>query len=185
LLIQIPAAPFVSDFEGGAHYVTSINAAPGFTPICINIGNYLQLVSSWRGDTAMSFTDKFRQQHDEILATVGELNDQIKAKAEAQVLRGVLSNLAGKLNFHLAMEDKALYPRIMKDGKAQALATKFRDEMGGLGDAFTAYSNKWQASAIRNDPAGFAAETRKVFTALGKRIARENAELYPLADQVA
>jgi len=135
----------------------------------------------------MSFTDKFRQQHDEILAIVGELNDQLKAKAEAQVLRGVLSNLAGKLNFHLAMEDKALYPRILKqEGKAaQALATKFMDEMGGLGEVFLAYNSKWQASAIRNDPAGFAAETRKVFTALGKRIARENAELYPLADKVA
>src|SRR4029453_4097984 len=68
----------------------------------------------------MSFTDKFRQQHDEILAIVGELNDKLKAKADAQALRSVLSNLAGKLNFHLAMEDKALYPRILKlDGKAQ------------------------------------------------------------------
>ena len=134
----------------------------------------------------MGFTDKFRQQHDEILAVVGELNDQLKAKAEAPVLRGLLSNLAGKLNFHLAMEDKALYPRILKhNGKAQVLATKFMDEMGDLGATFMAYNNKWQATAIRNDPAGFAAETRKVFTALGKRIARENAELYPLADTIA
>ena len=131
----------------------------------------------------MSFTDKFRQQHVEILGIVGELNDKLKAKADAQVLRSVLSNLAGKLNFHLAMEDKALYPRIMtKDAKANALATKFMNEMGDLGDAFAAYNNTWQAAAIRKDPAGFAAETRKVFNALGKRIARENAELYPLAD---
>lgn len=134
----------------------------------------------------MGFTDKFRQQHEEILAIVGELNDQLKAQADAQVLRTVLSNLAGKLNFHLAMEDKALYPRIMKaDAKANAMATKFMDEMGSLGEVFTAYNTKWQATAIRKDPAGFAAETRKVFTALGKRIARENAELYPLADKLA
>ena len=134
----------------------------------------------------MSFTTKFRQQHDEILAAVGELNQQLKANADAQVLRGVLSNLAGKLNFHLAMEDKALYPRIMKmDATAHAMATRFMEDMGGLSAAFMAYNNRWQVSAIRSDPEGFAADTRKVFTALGKRIARENAELYPLADSVA
>jgi hypothetical protein len=134
----------------------------------------------------MSFTDKFRQQHDEILALVGELTKQLKANADAESLRGVLSNLAGKLNFHLAMEDKALYPRILKlDAKANALATRFMEEMGGLGEAFSNYNNKWQVSAIRSDPAGFSAATHKVFAALGKRIARENAELYPLADKAS
>lgn len=134
----------------------------------------------------MSFTDKFRQQHEEILAIVGELNQQMKANADAQALRTLLSNLAGKLNFHLAMEDKALYPRIMKmDAAASTLATRFMEEMGGLGAAFTGYNNRWQVSAIRSDPAGFAAESRQVFVALGKRIARENAELYPLADSAA
>jgi hypothetical protein len=131
----------------------------------------------------MSFTDKFRHQHEEILGMVGELNAKLKAKADAQDLRGVLSNLAGKLNFHLALEDKALYPRLMKkDAASSALANRFMEEMGGLGAVFSAYNTKWQVTAIRTDPAGFAAETRKVFVALGKRIARENAELYPLAD---
>lgn len=134
----------------------------------------------------MNFTDKFRQQHDEILQMVSELNTQLKAKADAQVLRTTLSSLAGKLNFHLAMEDKALYPRLMKtEGAAQTTARKFIDEMGGLADVFQAYNNKWQVSAIRTDPAGFASETHKVFVALGKRIARENADLYPLADKAA
>ena len=134
----------------------------------------------------MGFTDKFRQQHDEILEMVGELNARLKAQADAQDLRGALSNLAGKINFHLAMEDKALYPRLLKmDAGASKLAARFMDEMGGLGAAFAAYNAKWQVSAIRADPAGFAAATRDVFSALGKRIARENASLYPLADQAA
>ena len=134
----------------------------------------------------MGFTDKFRQQHTEILAVVGELNDKIKANADAQVLRTVLSNLAGKLNFHLAMEDKALYPRFLRQaGEAQAVAKRFQAEMGDLGGAFQAYNLRWQVTAIRNDPAGFAAETHRVFQALGKRIGRENAELYPLADDEA
>ena len=134
----------------------------------------------------MGFTDKFRQQHDEILEMVGELNTKLKARGDAQDLRGALSNLAGKLNFHLAMEDKALYPRLMKiDAQASKMAGRFMEEMGGLAEVFSTYNAKWQVSAIRSDPEGFAAETRKVFTALGKRIARENAELYPLADKLA
>ena len=134
----------------------------------------------------MGFTDKFRQQHDEILEMVGELNTKLKARGDAQDLRGALSNLAGKLNFHLAMEDKALYPRLMKlDAQASKMAGRFMEEMGGLAEVFSTYNAKWQVSAIRSDPEGFAAETRKVFTALGKRIARENAELYPLADKIS
>ena len=40
------------------------------------------------------------------------------------MLRKLLSNLAGKVNFHLAMEDKALYPRLLqrKGTRAEALA---------------------------------------------------------------
>jgi hypothetical protein len=116
---------------------------------------------------------------------VGELTQKLKATEDPQSLRTALSALAGKLNFHLAMEDKALYPRLMKsDGAAQGVAKKFMDEMGGLAEVFQTYNNKWQVTAIRNDFAAFAAETHKVFAALGKRIARENAELYPLADKV-
>lgn len=132
----------------------------------------------------MGFTDKFRVQHDEILAMTREITDKLKAEPEAPLIRKLLSNLAGKVNFHLAMEDKALYPRLalQKDSHATALAAKFMSEMGGLAGVFIAYNNKWQVSAIKSDPEGFAHETRKVFGALAHRIQRENTELYPLAD---
>lgn len=133
----------------------------------------------------MSFTDKFRTQHNDILAVTQDITEQLRTKGDAATVRKMLSNLAGKLNFHLAMEDKALYPRLMerKDSQANALATRFMTEMGGLGQAFAAYNSKWQVSAIRSEPAQFAAETQQVFAALGQRIARENRELYPLADR--
>lgn len=132
----------------------------------------------------MGFTDKFRVQHDEILAMTREISDKLKSDPDAPLIRKLLSNLAGKVNFHLAMEDKALYPRLTQQGDthAQALATKFMTEMGGLAGVFIAYNNKWQVSAIKSDPEGFAHETRKVFGALANRIQRENTELYPLAD---
>jgi hypothetical protein len=132
----------------------------------------------------MGFTDKFRVQHDEILALTREITASLKPQPDAVAVRKLLSSLAGKVNFHLAMEDKALYPRLalQKDSRAQALATKFMADMGGLADVFMAYNNKWQVSAIKTDPDGFSHETRKVFGALAHRIQRENTELYPLAD---
>lgn len=132
----------------------------------------------------MGFTDKFRAQHNEILAVAQEITTEIDGRADAATLRKLLSNLAGKLNFHLAMEDNALYPRLMqrKDSPAKVLAGKFSAEMGGLADVFTAYNSKWQVSAIRTDPGSFKSETNQVFSALSQRIARENRELYPLAD---
>jgi hypothetical protein len=132
----------------------------------------------------MGFTEKFRAQHDDILGVAGEITAQLKAKGDPAALRKLLSNMAGKVNFHLAMEDEALYPRLMTGGSAavKSKAGKFKEEMGGLGRVFTDYNNKWQTTAIRADFDGFANETRKVFGALAKRIERENNELYPLAD---
>lgn len=134
----------------------------------------------------MSFTDKFRAQHDEILALAQEISERLKGQPDPGQLRKLLSNLAGKVNFHLAMEDKALYPRLMQqDSQAKSTAARFLKDMGGLADVFTGYNNKWQVTAIRTDMAGFSEETRKVLGALSHRISRENTELYPLADRAA
>ena len=136
----------------------------------------------------MGFTDKFNAQHDEILALAGSINEMLKAKEpDVPVVRRQLSVLAGKVNFHLAMEDQALYPRLMerKGSRTEALARKFMTEMGGLAEAFSSYTTKWQVSVIRADLPGFTNETRKVLGALAHRIARETSDLYPLADKEA
>lgn len=135
----------------------------------------------------MGYTDKFRVQHDDILRVAGEITEMLKGKADPAAVRRALSGLVGKVNFHLAMEDEALYPRLVqaKDPVVQQRAGKFQKEMGGLGRVFTEYHGKWQLAAIRADLPGFAEDTRKVFGALTKRIERENAELYPLADKAA
>ena len=136
----------------------------------------------------MGFTDKFRVQHDEILALAGQITEQLKRPdADVPAVRKLLSILAGKVTFHLAMEDKALYPRMMaaKGTEAEALAARFQKEMGGLARVFIDYNTRWQVSAIRGDMAKFTDETRKVFGALAHRISRETAELYPAADRAA
>jgi Hemerythrin HHE cation binding domain len=134
----------------------------------------------------MAYTDNLRRQHQDLLAMVGELTRRIKAEpGDARGLRTQLSALAGKLTVHLAMEDKALYPRLVEVNVAnsRSIAKAFQQEMGGLAGAFTDYNQKWQLNAIAADPSGFARESHAVFSAIGKRIAREDGELYPLADR--
>ena len=135
----------------------------------------------------MAYTDNFRRQHQELLTMVGEIAGRVKAEpGDARGLRNLLSALAGKLTVHLAMEDKALYPRLAeaKVESSRGIARAFQQEMGGLAQAFADYNQKWQTAAIAADQGGFARETRAVFGAIGRRIGRENLELYPLADQV-
>jgi iron-sulfur cluster repair protein YtfE (RIC family) len=135
----------------------------------------------------MAYTDNFRRQHQELLAMVGEVAGKLKAEpGDARGLRNLLSALAGKLTVHLAMEDKALYPRLAeaKVESARGLARSFQQEMGGLAQTFASYNQKWQADTIQGDPGGFARETHAVFAAIGRRIGRENEELYPLADRM-
>lgn len=106
---------------------------------------------------------------------------------ETAKVRNLLSSLAGKLKVHLAMEDKSLYPTLLtaKDAKVTATARQFVEEMGGITKVFGDYSTKWATnSAIAADPQGFATDTKNLFGALGKRIERENRDLYPLAEKL-
>jgi hypothetical protein len=94
--------------------------------------------------------------------------------------------LAGKLAVHLAMEDKALYPRLLQHGSAEirAMASHFMTDMGGIHAAFNAYVARWPtAQAIQADGERFALETKQIFRALGARIKREHSELFPELDQ--
>jgi hemerythrin-like domain-containing protein len=134
----------------------------------------------------MAYSDNFRRQHQDLLAMAGEIAGKLKAEpGDARGLRNLLSAMAGKLTVHLAMEDKALYPRLAQVNvdNSRSIAEAFQQEMGNLAGSFADYNQKWQVNVIAADPAGFARDTHAVFAAIGRRIARENAELYPLADR--
>ena len=137
----------------------------------------------------MARTDRLRKQHVELVKVVeilsGYLNEANIAQ-DAAGARTAMSELAGKLGVHLSMEDKVLYPEMIKcaDPKTKATAEKFVLEMGDIATAFTAYNGKWTIPFIGADPASFIKETKGIFEVLSKRIAREEGELYPLADQL-
>jgi Hemerythrin HHE cation binding domain len=136
----------------------------------------------------MARTDKFRSQHAELVQAAADFS---KLLSPAQLgkdggpARQQLAQLAGKLNVHLAMEDKSLYPGLLrhKDPAVQAKAKKFIDEMGGIKKAFAAYSGKWpSAAAIQANAGGFVQETQALFGVLAQRIQAEDNDLYKLVD---
>jgi len=138
----------------------------------------------------MSATEKFRVQHSELEEIVGRiipLLDPAQLATELPRLRALLSTLLGKLSMHLAMEDNALYPQLLKhsDAAVRAMAKEFAGEMSTIKPKVDAFARKWNDSQIRADMPGFGADARIVFAALADRIRRENREFYALVDRSA
>lgn len=137
-----------------------------------------------------SKTEVFRNQHADIVTLVKEIEQNGlapgKLPANAAKVRVLMNTLSGKVGVHLAMEDDALYPRLLQHQSAEVKdkAKKFIDEMGGIKKAYTDYNKKWTQSAIEKDSAGFVKETTALFAALGDRIKRENNDLYALVDKL-
>lgn len=138
----------------------------------------------------MSHTDRYRQQHSEIMRLATDLGKKLvpsQLAVGASDARRLLSELSGKFIVHLAAEDMLLYPMMLKckDASAQALAKRFAVDMQPMAQAFKDYAVRWNAAAeIQKNPEGFTNETRGIIKALSERIRKENTELYPLADKL-
>lgn len=133
-------------------------------------------------------SDRFRQQHArlmELAMEIGQMFDVSGQVADADACRRKLAAFAGALRVHAAMENEALYPRLLEHPSpaVRQAARRMLDEYGELYDEFHAFLSGWPtAAAIRADPPRFARETRRVFRRLGARMLEENDTLYPLAD---
>jgi hypothetical protein len=137
----------------------------------------------------MARTDVFRRQHAEIAEVAEDITAALDAKelaSGAEIMSGLLSVLGGKLTIHLAMEDKGLYPRLLRHPhpKVRDLAKRFMSEMGGIQAAFGEYLARWRDPAlIQKMPDEFIKETRTLLAALSARVSREDNDLYPIVDQ--
>lgn len=138
-------------------------------------------------------TANLRRQHDAALTIACEILDVIErmddapSHEDAYAATLLLAKLTGLLRIHFAQEDQLLYPSLMAEarGGVAAVARSFFEEMGQIGPAFAAFSEKWRAQgAIAAEPALFRGESRALLAALADRIRRENDELYPLADKL-
>ena len=99
-------------------------------------------------------------------------------------LEAVRHDLASSLIHHLRSEDQFVYPELLAsdDPRVRATARQFVVEMGGLSDAFRAYTAKWDAEGIARDWSGFRADSIAILKQLSQRIVRENRDLYPLVE---
>ncbi|MDE1951141.1 MAG: hemerythrin domain-containing protein [Burkholderiales bacterium] len=138
----------------------------------------------------MARTDRFRQQHNDLLKAAGDLQALLNAaelSKDGSKARTCLASLMGKLVLHLTSEDQVLYPELTasKDAAVAALARRFSTEMQSTTKAVVAYNEKWgTASAIKANAPAFIDETKNVLRILADRIKRENQELYAAADKI-
>jgi hemerythrin-like domain-containing protein len=111
-----------------------------------------------------------------------------KLKKNPGTVLKMFAGFSGKLKIHLAMEDKGLYPMLAHhaDQSIRVMGESYSKEMATITDAFLKFSQEWlNQGAIEKDPSGFIAATRKIFGQLGKRIDRENKELYTVLEKIA
>ena len=131
--------------------------------------------------------DKLHDEHRRLLALVRQLSRVVARPEPPQqvALFELRSELAATLIAHLKSEDWALYPELFRhpDKAVAATARRFNDEMGGLASAFAVYSNRWTTMTIQSNWSGFCSESRAIIDALTRRINREEADLYPLAEK--
>ncbi|MEQ7873524.1 hemerythrin domain-containing protein [Sphingomonas sp. ASV193] len=111
--------------------------------------------------------------------------EEYRSPDDAPAVALDLARLIGLVRVHLAQEDRLLYGAMIGSGSAHAAATarRFAAEMGGLAERIEAFAMRWSSSAlIALDLAAFRAELDSLLAALDERIARENEQLYPLAE---
>ncbi len=138
----------------------------------------------------MRATETFRQQHADIVVVVEEIRKLLTPESVAQDSQSIarlIAQFMGKLNVHLSAEDKTLYPKLLahKNAHVQSLTQRFISEMGGIADAVGGYREQWSsARRIQDSPEEFIVQTRRLFSALEKRIKSENTILYKTLDDL-
>jgi hypothetical protein len=111
----------------------------------------------------------------------------VPAAGNAPQVRAALRSVETVLVRHLAFEDRRLYP-VLEAGAAAVAerARRYRHEMGDLSERFVAFMRRWCGEgAIEAEPGAFAAAWNEVRTALERRMAAEDDDLYELAENQA
>lgn len=130
-------------------------------------------------------TKLYRRQHGDIRRLLHEATRNL-VPLDPDACRSTLAKLAGTLKIHIAMEDNALYPRLLahQNPAVRQTASDYQQSMGQLGPAFEQFFARWSAhGAIEAQPAHYAAGQRVIAEALRQRMDLEDANLYDLVDE--
>ena len=136
----------------------------------------------------MSELMKLREDHAALARMFVELGAMISQPSPPPQLDlfDLRRKLVSTLLAHLKLEDWALYPQLIESGDPALsdAGRRFKEEMGGLAPAFLAHCDRWNASTIPADWAGYCTATRAILDALTNRLTRENRDLLPLLERV-
>ena len=105
--------------------------------------------------------------------------------ANAPRVHSLLTQVASVLSVHLYLEDNELYAEMLnhRDPSVRAKSKQFLEEMGGLMVTFKAYLSTYpSAQQIQESPTAFAAATQAIFESMAQRIAREESDLFVMAE---
>ncbi|WP_187116213.1 hemerythrin domain-containing protein [Treponema pectinovorum] len=132
-------------------------------------------------------TDLYISKHrivQEYLQTIDKLAKQgVKENATEIALN--INKMTGIIKMHLASEDKLLYPELLasKSENVKKITKQYMDEMGDLYKAYGNFAEEFRTpSKIEENSQKFVESFKAVEAALNTRIAREEKELYPLAE---
>lgn len=135
-------------------------------------------------------TQRYKDQHVEILQQVDALRGLAKAgvAANAEAIAAQLVAMSSGIRFHLAAEDKLVYPALQasRDPAVARLAAQYQQEMVAISQAFGDFVVRWRVAArIAAEPEAFRTAANALFAALFDRIQREERELYVAAESLS
>jgi hypothetical protein len=143
-----------------------------------------------RPDPYLLQTDRLREQHQAASAMIDRLlkqADTCGSEDRAYCLALQVAKMASLLRVHFAQEDCTLYATLFEcgDPEVSRIALDYFQELGGLAEKLEMFAFRWcSAAAINTGFDRFRPELVELCGQLSRRIALENAYLYPLADSV-
>lgn len=134
--------------------------------------------------------DRYHRDHAEIYRQINALRALSKAgvRENALAISEAITGTASHIKFHLAAEDRVLYPNLARSGDAAvaAMSARYQREMTDIAGAFAGFVEHWRVpSRLAADPDGFRHDANSVLRALFERLKHEEAELYPAAESAA
>ena len=135
--------------------------------------------------------DRYHEQHREIrdqLKALGQWMAPEALAADPGAGRRALVTLGAQLNIHLAYEDAALYPPLLRsaDPVIQRKTRQYMEEMGGIKATLRGHLQRWVSTQrVEAAPEAFRTETEALLQALQQRLEAEDRDFYPLLEHQA
>lgn len=134
----------------------------------------------------MASSEQLAKEHGAIEQLAAGLVDMLDLpEPDPEATAAAFRVLATELHEHLAIEDSAIYPRLITaaDPGAAATAERFNAELAALKQDWQAFRIEWSDEAIRDDWPIFLDEGHAMLKRIRARLQAENDLLYPVALQ--